>query len=314
MGPEDEDQLEVQEYEDYSQNFRHDQIDLFLEVFSISTPDISKKQIKLGETNVDINDGLLRKLYESILKDMPEQNISKYRARQPKKEETRSPLQSSLDFKWSGINAALSDKKDLIFLKVLGLKFSQKSSSPDQSKSVDFRLSDFQIIQDDFELLMRHHNTAMKTQTSGRNMVVNSFGNLNDIIESDSDKSNFQTDIVSFSQSVDTPSKTQIRRIIISDFLFVLDFRRLLTIFSIQKSFESHVSNITSRNGASAQSSVENVVKFETDEIEVSVQESYFQLPAREGKKSLFLVIEDLSAKQSQCREERILRLDDKLV
>jgi hypothetical protein len=274
---------------------------------------MSKKQIKLGETNVDVNDGLLRKLYESILKDMPEQNTSKYRARQPKKEETTSPLQSSIDFKWSGINAALSDKKDLIFFKVLGLKFSQKSSSLDKSKSVDFRLGDFQIIQDDFELLMRHHNTSMKTQNSGRNMVVNSFGNLNDIIESDSDKSNFQTDIVSFSQSVDMPSKTQLRRIIISDFLFVLDFRRLLTIFSIQKSFESHVSNIASKNGTTAQSSTKEVESFEIDEVEVSVQESYFQLPAREGKKSLFLVIEDLTAKQSQCRGERTLRLDDKL-
>ena len=73
MGPEDEDQIEVREYNDYSQNFNdRDQIDVFLEFFIIGSSEISKKQIKLGETYFDINDTLLRKFYESILKDMPE--------------------------------------------------------------------------------------------------------------------------------------------------------------------------------------------------------------------------------------------------
>ena len=73
MGPEDEDQIEVREYNDYSQNFNdRDQIDVFLEFFIIGSSEISKKQIKLGETYLDINDTLLRKFYESILKDMPE--------------------------------------------------------------------------------------------------------------------------------------------------------------------------------------------------------------------------------------------------
>ena len=100
---------------------------------------------------------------------------------------------------------------------------------------------------------MRHHNSTMKTQNSGNAMKVGSFGNLNEGRESDSENSDFQTEIISFSWSVDKQEKTKNREIIVSDFLFVMDFRRLLTIISIAKSFDTHVKNILSRNSSGQQ-------------------------------------------------------------
>ena len=100
---------------------------------------------------------------------------------------------------------------------------------------------------------MRHHNSTMKTENSGHAMKVGSFGNLNEGRDSDSENSNFQTNIVSFSRSVDKQEMTQNREIIVSDFLFVMDFRRLLTIISIAKSFDAHVKNIPSKNSSGQQ-------------------------------------------------------------
>jgi hypothetical protein len=143
MGPEDEDMIETQEVDDHSQNLRFDSVELFLEFTSISTSDTKKTQIKLGDTNLNINDSLLRKFYESILKDMPEANVSKYRAIKPKKEEAPVTCSSQTEFKWSGISIAISDKKDKIILKVLGLKFEKGSSPLDNSESLHVKLRDF---------------------------------------------------------------------------------------------------------------------------------------------------------------------------
>lgn len=232
---------------------RFDSVDLFLEFTSISTTDTKRTQIKLGETNLNVNDSLLRKFYEAILKDMPEANVSKYRGIKPKKEAAPALSASHTEFKWSGLSIAISDKKDKIILKVLGLKLEKASSPPNQSESLHVKLRDFQIIQDDCELLMRHHNSSMKTHHSGQAMKVGSFGNLNDGRGSDSENSNFQTDIVSFTRSVDRRELTQNREVVVSDFLFVMDFRRLLTIISIAKSFDAHVKNFPSKSSSGHQ-------------------------------------------------------------
>lgn len=97
-------------------------------------------------------------------------------------------------------------------------------------------------------------------------MKVGSFGNLNEGRDSDSENSNFQTDIVSFSRSVDKQERTQNREVIVSDFLFVMDFRRLLTIISIAKSFENaHVKNIPSRNSSGQQKPAPEKEAFASD-------------------------------------------------
>tara|TARA_B110000285_G_C15015477_1_gene558821 strand:- start:68 stop:700 length:633 start_codon:yes stop_codon:yes gene_type:complete len=106
----------------------------------------------------------------------------------------------------------------------------------------------------------------------------------------------------------------QHREIIVSDFLFVMDFRRLLTTISIAKSFDTHVKNILSKNSSGQQKPKSEKELFTSDQIEVSIQESYFQLPAREGKISLFLVIEDFYAKHSRDKEDKSLLVDDKLI
>jgi RNA polymerase subunit RPABC4/transcription elongation factor Spt4 len=122
---------------------RLDSVELCLEFTSVSTSDTKKTQIKLGETNLNINDSLLRKFYESILKDMPEANVSKYRGLKPKKEEAPVISSSQTEFKWSGISIAISDKKDKMILKVLGLKFEKGSCPSNNSESLHVKLRDF---------------------------------------------------------------------------------------------------------------------------------------------------------------------------
>ena len=123
-GPEDEDMIQ----ENYSNHMLDlDQIDQFLEIFVLKNDEITKSQIQLGQTEFEISDSLVRKVYEVVIKDIPESSASKYKEPQPvPKAESKN---STLEFRWLGINAILRDKKDFTLLKLVEIKFNLKSEN-----------------------------------------------------------------------------------------------------------------------------------------------------------------------------------------
>ena len=89
-----------------------DQIDQFLEIFMVKTDDLTKYSVQAGQTEFELNDSLIRKVHEIVLKDIPESSVSKYREVQPApKAESGN---STLEFRWIGLNAILRDKKDFV--------------------------------------------------------------------------------------------------------------------------------------------------------------------------------------------------------
>ena len=86
MGPEDEDQIPM--HDNFMNDLNiEDQADQFLELFMINVPNVQKMSMCMGQTDIEMSDNLIRKVYESILHDMPESSVSKYREAQMKLEE-----------------------------------------------------------------------------------------------------------------------------------------------------------------------------------------------------------------------------------
>ena len=78
MDPEHEDQIQM--HDNLINDLNHEnQADQFLELFMFNVPTVQKTTVCVGQTNVEMNDNLIRKVYESILQDMPESSVSKYR-------------------------------------------------------------------------------------------------------------------------------------------------------------------------------------------------------------------------------------------
>ena len=59
-----------------------DQIDQFLEIFVLKNDEMTKSQVQLGQTEFEISDSLVRKVYEVVIKDIPESSASKYKEAQ----------------------------------------------------------------------------------------------------------------------------------------------------------------------------------------------------------------------------------------
>lgn len=68
LGPEDEDQIPAGN--DYIQDDvdinAEDEIDQFLEMFIVASPACKRISINVGQTEIEFNDTLIRKVYESI--------------------------------------------------------------------------------------------------------------------------------------------------------------------------------------------------------------------------------------------------------
>ena len=205
-GPEDEDMIQ----ENYSNHMLDpDQIEQFIEIFVVKQDEMTKSQIQLGQTEFEISDSLIRKVYEVVIKDIPEGIPSKYKEVQPApKAESKN---STLEFRWLGINAILRDKKDFTFLKLVEIKFNLKNE--DSEKTMEVILKDFQVIQDEFEILMKYHNSQIGM--GSRQQFLD---------QSDED---FQTNLFRFEQKT---GKSKSQKIEISDFLFVFDFKRIITL------------------------------------------------------------------------------------
>lgn len=78
MGPEDEDEDMIQDnHSDHM--LGHDQIDQCIEVFVLKTKSENKISIQIGQMEFELNDSLIRKVHEIIIKDIPESSISKYK-------------------------------------------------------------------------------------------------------------------------------------------------------------------------------------------------------------------------------------------
>ena len=93
----------------------------------LKNDEMTKSQIQLGQTEFEISDSLVRKVYEVVIKDIPESSASKYKEAQPvPKAESKN---SNLEFRWLGINAILRDKKDFTLLKLVEIKFNLKSEN-----------------------------------------------------------------------------------------------------------------------------------------------------------------------------------------
>ena len=49
-----------------------------MEVFVVKNEHMTKSSIQVGQTEFEISDSLIRKVYEVVLKDIPESQPSKY--------------------------------------------------------------------------------------------------------------------------------------------------------------------------------------------------------------------------------------------
>ena len=85
---------------------------------------------------------------------MPETQPSKYK-QEKQKERPQSDVKTILEFKWQGLTAIIRDKKEFVLIKLMQLTL-QKTSHLNK-KELKVTLGDFQVIQDDFELVMKHH-------------------------------------------------------------------------------------------------------------------------------------------------------------
>ena len=78
-GPEEEDQVVydryMQEYEDEEEG-RNTQ---FLEFFQTRTEIVDKLQAQVGHVNIELADSTIRKIYESVVQQMPETQVSQYK-------------------------------------------------------------------------------------------------------------------------------------------------------------------------------------------------------------------------------------------
>lgn len=72
QGPEDEDMIQ----ENFSNHMLDmDQISQFIEVFMVKNEESTKTEIQMGQAELEINDSLIRKVYETVLKDIPEGQV-----------------------------------------------------------------------------------------------------------------------------------------------------------------------------------------------------------------------------------------------
>ena len=118
----------------------------------------SKKiSIDLSHTLIDFNDGLIRKVYDIIFREMP---VSQNRYSAIESEENTPILvESTFEFKWAGFDAKLSDQNDFIDLKLTNLQLSFQTTV-DRQKSNSISVSNFQVIQDGQEIFMKYHSFA----------------------------------------------------------------------------------------------------------------------------------------------------------
>lgn len=168
-GPEEEDQAlydrYMQEYEDAEEG----RASQFLEFFQTRTEMIDRVQAQVGHINVELADSTIRKIYESIIQQMPEAQGSQYRQQLReldslhfKAESSTAPkkdlVDKEIDFRCQNVNAVVRDKKDFLLVKVHGMHFKMLKDPGLQQALQQFKIADFQVIQDENDLLVKHYS------------------------------------------------------------------------------------------------------------------------------------------------------------
>lgn len=107
---------------------------------------------------------------------------------------------------------------------------------------MNMSLRDFQVVQDEYEILLKHHGSSMQ---SPRNFQTRNDVDMDENVCSDlDDESTFETSLIKFHQHSDSLSHRISRSLLISDLLFIVDLKSLLKIVMIQKSYENQIANI----------------------------------------------------------------------
>ena len=194
-------------------------------------------KVRLGQSQLELNDTIIKKVYESIMQDMPIKKQGRDQGKKESKNKMKSkPSQdSSIDFKLHGLNIILKDKKEFLLLKIFGLKVNRRVTRTKISSLV--RLRDFQVIQNECEIFLRHHSSSLPMrgpQHLGEHDFLQE-----DPLDLNLSESHFETNLIDFSEIQEGHTKTS--NVVISDFLLIMDLTRVLNILNIVKSFESQV-------------------------------------------------------------------------
>lgn len=255
--------------------------DYFVQTCFIKTTGCKKTTLNVCQMQVDINDGVIRKIYDTVLADIPAMAPSQYAVLKPVTPRLESTDTSEIVFKLQGMNALIRDKKDRVNLKVFSLAFKQ-TKRPGE-KQTHISLKNYMVIQDDLEIFLKH-------QGSERN-------NFSQNEELDSELDDFDVPLISFKETKTSSMTT--RQVSLSNMLLIVDVKALTKIASVTKSFDSLTGHIISQLSAPQSStSTEPVSKSLTDSsFKVSIKDSYCQIPVREGKNSLFLEIDNFQVK-----------------
>lgn len=78
------------------------------------------------------------------------------------------------------LNTIFRDKKDFMLLKLSGLQFCQRKDPNILKSLVQFKIQDCQLIQDDFELLMKHYSGLQNPDFASQTLwekAIESFNN-----------------------------------------------------------------------------------------------------------------------------------------
>lgn len=68
-----------------------------------------------------------------------------------------------IDFRCQSVSTVLKDKKDFILLKLFGIQFNLLQEPNIETTLRQFKIADFQVIQDENDLLLKHYSGMQPT-------------------------------------------------------------------------------------------------------------------------------------------------------
>jgi len=101
--------------------FDDETIDEFIAAIVLKGSNEKRTNVHIGHTEFELPDTIIRKVYESVLSDMPETLPSKYSPKKQIKVEEEL-LVSTLEFNWQGLHAIIRDKKEHFVIKLNTLR------------------------------------------------------------------------------------------------------------------------------------------------------------------------------------------------
>jgi hypothetical protein len=142
--PENEEHMDQQIVDDILDADDYLLNDFFFDACIMQAPDEKKIEINLRQTQLDVNDGIFRKVYDTVLAEMPESSPSKYGHLKEQTAVKESVPKSEIVFKWQGLIASFRDKKDIFIVKIFNM-MAKVTKSPELSE-LQVSLKNFMII------------------------------------------------------------------------------------------------------------------------------------------------------------------------